>query len=259
MENHHSHNCLNCNQTLNGNFCQNCGQKATTHRYSIQHFLAHDLVHGWLHFDKGLLYTLKALFTRPGHSIREYIEGKRAQHYNFVALMLIGIVVSIFLDPYIKVSMVEIGATTESSKKMLSEFDEFSTKYPKLVMAIYIPIYSLFTLFWFRKAKYNFSEHLVLNSYKTVGETVVGLFFKVLTIFYANVAVLKLIYWIFIITFSSFVYPIWFYGQFFSKSGYTKWGLIWRSLMIIISITLIAGIFSAISMFLEKGISVTPK
>jgi hypothetical protein len=257
MSNHH--NCLNCEQTLTGNYCQNCGQKASTHRYSLKHFLAHDLVHGWLHVDKGILYSIKELFTRPGHSIREYIEGKRAKHYNFVGLMLIGILISILLDPYIKVSMVDIASTSDKGKEILSEFDEFSTKYPKLVMAIFIPINSLFTLFWFRKAKFNFTEHMVLNSYKTVAETVVGLLFKILTIFYGNLTVLKIIYGVVIFTFSTFVYPIWFYGQFFSKSGYTKWGLVWRSVMIMVSFMLIGGILSAISMFMSGGIPKVPQ
>lgn len=82
-------NCLNCNHHLYSNFCSHCGQKASTHRFSISHLLTHEFLHGLMHIDKGILFTLKELFTRPGHSIREYIQGKRINHYHFLSLLLI--------------------------------------------------------------------------------------------------------------------------------------------------------------------------
>lgn len=81
--------CLNCNNQIQNNFCSVCGQKLSTHRYSLQHFFVHDLVHGVFHVDKGFLFTIKELFTRPGHSMREFIEGKRANHFNYFSLVLI--------------------------------------------------------------------------------------------------------------------------------------------------------------------------
>jgi hypothetical protein len=71
--------CKNCHQTYTGNYCNNCGQPADTHKINI-HYLWHDIQHGLFHFDKGVTYTAKQLFTRPGHSIREFIEGKRVKH-----------------------------------------------------------------------------------------------------------------------------------------------------------------------------------
>jgi hypothetical protein len=40
----------------------------------------HDVQHGLFHFDKGMYYSAKELYWRPGHSIREFIEGKRVSH-----------------------------------------------------------------------------------------------------------------------------------------------------------------------------------
>lgn len=38
--------------------------------------------------DKGFFFTIKELFVRPGHSIREYLLGKRKRHFKPVACVL---------------------------------------------------------------------------------------------------------------------------------------------------------------------------
>lgn len=70
-------NCLNCSTELISTYCHICGQKANTHRITPRHFIMHDIVHGVLHLDKGILFTLKQAFTRPGYAVMDYIAGKR--------------------------------------------------------------------------------------------------------------------------------------------------------------------------------------
>ena len=57
--------CMNCGQPLKGHFCYQCGQSANTHRFSVLGFLAHDVVHGIWHVDKGILFTIKEILLRP--------------------------------------------------------------------------------------------------------------------------------------------------------------------------------------------------
>lgn len=241
----HDH-CLNCNQSVNDKFCSHCGQTTSTHRYSIKHFVEHDIIHGIWHIDKGIFYTIKELFIRPGHSIREFIEGKRVKHFNFISLLIIGLAVSSFLTHYSKIHLTDL--FPDSSKQAMSSFEKFTTEYPKLTLGIFIPINSLFSFLWFRKAKYNFSEHLVLNCYKSVAETVVGLLFTMLMIFYPNIKFLSFIYGTVITSFGIF-YAIWFYKQFFSNAGFSRKMLIWKSILTAISpifIGIIFGIIQAI-------------
>ena len=80
--------CKNCDQTYSGHFCNNCGQPADTHKLNL-HFIMHDIQHAFFHFDKGVLFTAKELFTRPGDSIREFIEGKRVKHFKPISLVII--------------------------------------------------------------------------------------------------------------------------------------------------------------------------
>ncbi|MGZ5262451.1 MAG: DUF3667 domain-containing protein [Kaistella sp.] len=82
--------CRNCNQhlLLNQKFCHECGQRTETHRINFHYFL-HELPHNIFHVDGGIIFTLKELFTRPGHTIREYLDGKRQPHFKPVMLVLI--------------------------------------------------------------------------------------------------------------------------------------------------------------------------
>lgn len=82
--------CRNCSQHLlmHQKFCHECGQRTDTHRINFHYFL-HEVPHSIFHVDGGILFTLKELFTRPGHTIREYLEGKRQPHFKPVMLVLI--------------------------------------------------------------------------------------------------------------------------------------------------------------------------
>ncbi len=97
-----SKKCLNCNSDVVGDFCSTCGQKTSTKRFSLKHFITHDLIHGVFHLDKGLLFTIKELFTRPGHSIREYVQGKRIKHFNYFTAILILIAKGHYLGGFSK-------------------------------------------------------------------------------------------------------------------------------------------------------------
>jgi Protein of unknown function (DUF3667) len=204
-------NCKNCNQVITGNFCIDCGQKSSVHRYSFKHFIEHDLIHRFWHVDNGIIFTIKELFSRPGHSIREFVNGKRVSYFSFVTLLLLILGVSHFLGYYAQVKLSDL--MPENSKGTMNELQEFTKKHPKVMLLIRIPFYSIFSFLWFRKSKLNLTEHFVLNSYKTVGESLIGLSFLILTIFYSNIKVLTIIYSF--ISISTLVYAVWFYRQFF--------------------------------------------
>jgi Protein of unknown function (DUF3667) len=224
-------NCLNCGKQITEKFCANCGQKASVHRYSLKHFIEHDLIHGIWNVDNGIIFTIRELFTRPGHSIREFIFGKRVGYFSFVTLLLLILGVSHFLGEYTQVKLSDL--MPENSKGIMNEFQEFTKKNPKTILLLTIPFYSLFSFIWFRKSKLNLTEHFVLNSYKTVGESLIGLLFVIITIFYANIKVLTIVYSF--ISISTLLYAFWFYRQFFATYGYSKKSLIIRSLGVVFS------------------------
>lgn len=242
-------NCLNCDRSISENFCPNCGQKANIHRYSLKHFVTHDLIHGIWHVDNGIFFTIKELFTRPGHSVREFINGKRVGYFSFVSLLLIILAMTHFFGEYALVSQADL--MPEGGKDAVSGLEEFAKKYPKTLLLLTIPLYSVFSFLWFRKAKLNLTEHFVLNSYKTVVESLMNLLFVLLTIFYSNIYVLTIIFSL--INILLLVYAFWFYKQFFSAYHYSKASLILRSLGVIVSYMLFSILFGIILGFVKSG------
>lgn len=245
-----TNNCLNCNFEINSNFCPNCGQKTSVHQYSVKHFIEHDLVHGVLHVDKGILYTIKMLFTSPGHSIREFLQGKRVNIFNFVTLLVLIIAVSHFLSSYSSIKMSDI---MPDSSGFMKEFENMSRKNPKIILLMTIPFYSIITFFWFKKAKLNLTEHFVLNSYKTAGELLIMILFTLITTIYTNIVNLRII--LAVISLISYFYTIWFYRQFFSAYGYSKKALVTRGILSIVSyfaISMIIGVVFGIVFIIKN-------
>ncbi|WP_131537667.1 DUF3667 domain-containing protein [Pedobacter nototheniae] len=233
------HNCLNCNHHILDSYCQNCGQKASTHRYSIKHFVEHDFIHGVWHVDKGIAFTLKELFTRPGHSIREFIQGKRANYFSFVTLILLIITASSLLSPYVHIKLADLMPI--QNKSIMNTFEDFATKYPKVLVLITIPVNSFFSFIWFRKSRLNYSENLVLNSYKAASELVIALIFSIFAVFCSNIKILTFFYF-WIITPAITIYGFWYYFQFFSGFGYSKKALFFRSILVIFTYSLFQAI-----------------
>ncbi|MDR6524942.1 hypothetical protein J2787_000312 [Chryseobacterium rhizosphaerae] len=221
--------CLNCSQAVTTVYCGSCGQKTSTHRYSLKHFIEHDFIHGVWHVDKGLLFTVKELFTRPGHSVREYIQGKRVNYFSFITLLVLAITFSALISHYSHINFGDL--VPESSKSTMNSFQKFTSAYPKIVMLITIPITSFFSYIWFRKASFNYSEHLVLNCYKMAAEMIAGMVFTLITLFFDNSKTLTYLY-LLATYLVSLTYGTWFYFQFFSQSGYSRVSILFRSLMI---------------------------
>ncbi|WP_255067898.1 DUF3667 domain-containing protein [Lacihabitans sp. LS3-19] len=242
---------MNCNKLIKSNFCPDCGQSAATHRFSLHHFFVHDLVHGILHLDKGFFFSIKELFTRPGHSIREFIEGKRAKHFNYVSLIIMIIAVGYFVGNISEIKLIDTTYYFSSNKELVTKFDKISKKYPKLFTIIKIPLLAFFTFLFFKKAKQNFTEHLILNIYKVCGELLIAIIFTLIAILFKSI--LPINYFFSIVGVLTFVYSIWYYFQYFSTYGYSKFSLLIRSVITTIILFLIIASINEFVIGVKEG------
>jgi predicted regulator of amino acid metabolism with ACT domain len=70
-------NCKNCNTEINSKFCPDCGQPTNLKRID-GHYVMHEIEHV-LHFERGILYTVRELITKPGQNIRNYLSENRSR------------------------------------------------------------------------------------------------------------------------------------------------------------------------------------
>lgn len=225
----HPSHCLNCNTALqpNQNFCSVCGQRTSTHRFSLKGIFGHDFIHSVFHVDRGFFFTIKMLFTKPGYFIKEYLEGKRVKYFNYFTFILLLIAFGHLLNLYnpIRISeLMDMGA----QKMMMNKVQDFMTNNPKLVYVIMIPIASICSFIWFINQKLNISEHLILNIYKAGAEILVGCLFSLICIFYPKISFLKTIYPYF--GFLSFVLGTYIYFSFFKQYLKNKWYVFFQSI-----------------------------
>ncbi len=164
----HHNLCKNCQHTFEGNFCSNCGQKTSTKRLDW-HFVKEELQYTFLHINKGLLYTAKQLFTQPGKTIRDYIDGKRVQHYKPILLVFVLAGLNGLLTHYIDVE--KFMPKTDTHVKMKSglsfgkeSFDWILSHYSIIELGL-IPILSLCSYLAFKKWGYNYIENIIINCF----------------------------------------------------------------------------------------------
>lgn len=234
--------CLNCENVFDGAFCNLCGQKAATHRFTLHEWL-HEISHSVLHVDSGFFLTLKTLFIRPGNAIREYLGGKRKLLFSpflYVLLMCGVYVVVSYVFPKPKVEQPDFA-------KLSDVMNYLSKNYYKILIPLMILPVTIGSYLAYLKSGFNFAEHLVLNCY-LIGQLVIGDIILQAVAFtgleenhrvlYALLdAVLKTPYW------------FWVYWQFFKPKRW-YWGILQFILVQIISSLLISLLINGAALIL---------
>lgn len=158
--------CLNCHKEIHGKYCSHCGQSADTHRLSLSHFIAHDVVHGVFHLDKGLLFTIKQVLTRPGYAAMDYIRGKRKSFYNFFYLiLLLGGFYSLVSKFYGSI----FPALEEVDIEDKTGVNDFLHNYSKAILIGFVPVISFNSYMLYRRVKLNYLEHVIVSVLAFIG------------------------------------------------------------------------------------------
>lgn len=218
--------CLNCNEPLQGNFCIHCGQSAKTHRFTLKHIFTHDFLERLFHLDKGIFFSIRELLTRPGHSTRDYINGKRITRVNHFSLLIILILIFSLLEHVTPFHFTDL---TDGEKEIFEAMDVMLKDHPKIIFIGILPLYALTSYIFFRKANQNYAENIVINSFRI---SVIVLFNMIFIAFASLVKDVSLIRkadtvlgWI------GTGYGTWFYYQYFSPFYSNKFLLAVKSLL----------------------------
>ncbi len=234
--------CKNCGYNLDGNFCKNCGQKSDIKEINFR-YLLEEIPNSIFQVNRGFLFTVKELFTRPGHSIREFIEGKRKPHFKPMAFLFLTSSLYILLSHLIGHQtffgdfMSGITEAAESNDNVI--FNWLSNNQAYLIY-ITIPFFSLASFLAFFKSGYNYFEHLVLNLYITGQQMVIYLIFSFISDRDSAIILLPILL--------GTSLNIWTYLQFFNHKSLVK-----RILLIIATYAIFITEF-IVGMFILVGI-----
>jgi hypothetical protein len=225
--------CKNCGTEFEGKFCNNCSQKANTHRFTIGHF-GHDFLHALTHTDKGIFFLMKELFVRPGKVALEYNAGKRKKYFNPITYLLIMLAVQIFAgqktkiyDAYIDQTEQFVNSIAKSDKKVretagkaLKDAKVQQAKVlenNKIVTFAMLPILALITWIFFRKAGHNYAENVVFNVMILSQQYLIFVLMCIIP-FIIVPSILLIVMWLYLVV--GFIYSFYAYRQFYDQS----WG-----------------------------------
>lgn len=166
---HGSAACLNCGQAVPDRFCGHCGQDAHhTHRLTMAHML-HDIPHSVWHVDKGILYSIRTIITRPGPTIRAYLAGQRADHFRPLSLLLVVTGVWAFLLSVLHIDMTppRPADMPEAVWQMQKSMFGSVYKYLSWCYVAMVPVLAAFARLFLRRGGYNYAECLVIAAFVT--------------------------------------------------------------------------------------------
>ena len=170
--------------------------------------------------ERGLLYTMQQLTIRPGQAIKEFLfTEKRDKHIKPFSFLILMATISTFIT--LKLMSQDINITgmslsiSENDSPLIQDlaanFNILLSKYFNLVQMLKIPFLTLGTYWLFKKNKFNFAEHLVINSfifsYISFYIIFIGLSFL---LFSKQVGG--------IVTILTFIYPIYVYIKLFEEN-----------------------------------------
>jgi Protein of unknown function (DUF3667) len=160
--------CKNCETGYQGKFCPQCGQKAKTARITLKQ-LVNEVRQHFIHYDSGYLHTAIALAKRPGHTVREYWDGKRVKLIKPVKFLILASTLNFIVLHYlgfekIMIDQINVG-NSPKKQQFVGGMMQFIFDHPVILQFILVPGLAFFSWLLLRRRKHNFAEHLVMMSF----------------------------------------------------------------------------------------------
>jgi hypothetical protein len=203
-------NCKNCNTDITSKFCPECGQPTSLKRIDGK-YIMHEIEH-ILHFERGILYTIRELTLNPGQNIRKYLSENRSRLVKPIIFIIITSLIYTILthffhveDGYVKYHEAE--GEVHSAVGNIVKWVQDHYGYANIMMGVFI---ALWLKLFFRKYDYNFYEILIMLYFVMgIGMLIFSFFVMVEATLHANVMPIAGAVGI--------IYAVWAIGQFYDQ------------------------------------------
>jgi hypothetical protein len=202
--------CKNCSSSVTEGYCGHCGQPAKLKRID-KHYLTHEFTH-LLHVEKGIIYTVRMLLTRPGEAIKTFIHEVRTKLVKPVPFLIFSSVLYTVIahlfhadDLYSAEQKAIMNKTTIGA---IQNWIQNHYGYANILSGVF---YAISIKLFFRKQPFNFYEIVVMLCF------IMGMQMILLTVLAFFFPLLGVKYFLLLVTVVSFVYPVWAIGDFYGR------------------------------------------
>ncbi|CAH0336737.1 hypothetical protein FVB9288_02450 [Flavobacterium sp. CECT 9288] len=200
-------NCNNCNQELTSKYCPECGQPAELKRIN-GHYIIHEIEHV-LHFERGILFTVKELLVNPGKNIRDYFTQNRTRLVKPVIFIIVTSLIYTILNNFFNLEdgYVKYQGAQNDTTSIIVKWLQGHYGYANILMGVLI---AMWLKIFFKKSSYNFYEILIMLCF------VLGMAMLIFSVF----VIIEGVTHFKIMTFAGAVgilYSSWAVGDFFNK------------------------------------------
>ena len=152
-------NCKNCNTEINSKFCPDCGQATSLKRIDGK-YIMHEIEHV-LHFERGILYTIRELLINPGQNIRNYLSENRTRLVKPIIFIIVTSLIYTLISHFfhIEEELLNFTVSEKSSIGTMFKWIQGNYGYASILIGIFIAIW---LKVFFRKYGYNFFELLIM-------------------------------------------------------------------------------------------------
>lgn len=200
-------NCKNCNTEILQNYCPNCGQALSLKRID-SHYIIHEIEHV-LHFEKGILYTIRELTLHPGQNVKHFITENRSRLVKPIIFIIVSSLIYSITNHFfhIEEGLVQHTDTKPSTTALIFKWVQDHYGYANIIMGLFI---AGWIKLFFRKYPFNFFEILILLCF------VMGMGMLIYTVF-ALVQGLTHFKLMQVAGIAGIAYSVWAIAQFFDK------------------------------------------
>ncbi|OUS16242.1 hypothetical protein A9Q93_05840 [Nonlabens dokdonensis] len=202
--------CKNCGAGLSDDFCPKCGNPKILKRIDGSYILS-EMV-SVLNFDKGIFYTIKELFVRPGKNVHKFIHNDRNRLVKPIIFIIVCSLIYTVVQQLLKFEdgYANTGGFGDSAISTIFVWIQKNYGYSNVLMSIFIAVW---IKLFFKKYNYNFFEIIILLCF------VMGIGMLIYTTFgiLESIIQLKILQIGGII---GFIYTTWAIGQFFDKKKF---------------------------------------
>lgn len=136
--------CKNCNKDINSRFCPDCGQPTSLKRIDAK-YIVHEIEH-MIHFERGILYTIRELTINPGQNIRRYLTENRSRLVKPIIFIIITSLIYTILNHlfHIDDSYVKFEDAKGESPSAVGEIVKWVQEhygYANIIMGIFIALW----------------------------------------------------------------------------------------------------------------------